>query len=178
MKGCVFLKKVTIIIAIIITILCIDESDKDNIIIPNDSIRIRVIANSNNIEDQVLKLKVKEKIENKLNEKLKNITNIESARKNIKNSLKEIEETLIKTIPNSKYELNYGINYFPEKELYGIKYEEGNYESLIIKIGEAKGNNWWCVLFPPLCMIDAEIKENEENVEYKSKVLEILNKYN
>ena len=58
-----------------------------------------------------------------------------------------------------------------------VSYEEGNYESLVVEIGEAKGENWWCVLFPPLCSIDVK-KEDKDFVEYKSKVLEILNHYN
>jgi len=64
-------------------------------------------------------------------------------------------------------------NEFPEKIYKGIRYNAGNYESLVIKIGEAKGNNYWCVLFPPLCLIDEEIEE----VEYKSKIVELFSKY-
>ena len=177
MKGCVFLKKISIILAIIITILCINEYENENIIIPNESIRIRIIGNSNRVEDQILKLKVKNKIEESLNEKLKDVKDIEEARTNIKNNINNIDNILKNTLTNNSYEINYGTNYFPEKNLYGVTYKEGNYESLVIKIGEAKGNNWWCVLFPPLCMIDAQLEENKENIEYKSKVLEIINKY-
>ena len=172
-----FLKKISIILAIIITVLCIKEYSKENTIIPKEAIRIRIIGNSNSLEDQMLKLKVKNKVEKTINEQLTNTKNIEEARITIKNNLKKIDELLKETIQSNNYEINYGLNYFPEKNLYGIKYEEGNYESLVINIGEAKGNNWWCVLFPPLCMIDAEIEENNKNIEYKSKILEIINEY-
>ena len=177
MKGCVFLKRISIVLAIIIILFCININDKSEVIIPTDSIRIRIIANSNNIEDQVLKLKIKKQVEENLNNKLQNINNVSSARINIKNNISEIEKIIKNNISNDDYEIKYGINYFPEKELYGVTYKEGNYESLVIKLGEAKGNNWWCVLFPPLCMIDSKIEENGNNVEYKSKVLVILNKY-
>ena len=75
---------------------------------------------------------------------------------------------------NLPYSINFGLNYFPEKEYKGIVYEEGYYESLLITLGEGKGNNWWCVLFPPLCLLEAE--ENTE-VEYTSLVGELLEKY-
>ena len=169
------MKKALIIIAIIITII-IYNKEYDKILIPENSIRIRVIANSNNIEDQVLKLKVKEKVESKLYEKLDNTKDINVARNKIKSALTEIDNIVNNTTNSNNYNIKYGTNYFPKKELNGINYDEGNYESLVINLGEGKGNNWWCVLFPPLCTID--IKENNtDKVEYKSKVLEILNDY-
>ena len=169
------MKKTLIIISIIITILVYNK-EYDKMLIPENSIRIRVIANSNNIEDQILKLKVKEKVESKLYEKLDNTKDINIARNKIKSTLPEIENIVNNETNGTNYNINYGDNYFPKKELNGINYEEGNYESLVINLGEGKGNNWWCVLFPPLCSID--VKENDSyKVEYKSKVLEILNAY-
>lgn len=169
------MKKLIIIASIIILIL-VSNKEYDKILIPEESIRIRVIANSNNIEDQMLKLKVKEQIENNLYTNLKNVKDIESARTIIKTSIPELNTIVSKTINNNNFTINYGNNYFPEKELNGINYNKGNYESLVINLGEAKGNNWWCVLFPPLCMIEAN-ENDTNNVEYKSKVLEILNEY-
>ena len=75
---------------------------------------------------------------------------------------------------NKDYKINFGLNYFPEREYKGIKYKEGLYESLLITLGEGKGNNWWCVLFPPICLLEAE--ESDE-VEYKSLIKEIIEKY-
>ena len=169
------MKKTLIIISIIITILVYNK-ENDKILIPKNSIRIRVIANSNNIEDQVLKLKVKQKVESKLYEKLDNTKDINVARNKIKSTLPEIDNIVSTTTNSNNYNINYGNNYFPKKELNGIYYEEGNYESLVINLGEGNGNNWWCVLFPPLCMIDTR-ENNTDKVEYKSKVLEILNDY-
>ncbi len=73
-------------------------------------------------------------------------------------------------------ELNvkYGMNYFPEKIYKGEKYPEGEYESMVIEIGEHSGDNYWCVLFPPLCMIDAE--ESEE-AEYSFFISEMIKKF-
>lgn len=169
------MKKLMIIASILILIL-VSNKEYDKILIPEDSIRIRVVANSNNIEDQLLKLKVKEKVEENLYTNLKDIKDIETARTTIKNSIPELENLILSTTNDNKFTINYGNNYFPEKELNGISYNKGNYESLVINLGESKGNNWWCVLFPPLCMIEAS-ENDTDNVEYKSKVLEILNNY-
>ena len=75
---------------------------------------------------------------------------------------------------NQKFSINYGDNYFPEKEYKGVKYESGYYESLVIKLGEAKGENWWCVMFPPICSL--EVEENDD-IQYKVFVKELFDKY-
>ena len=74
------------------------------------------------------------------------------------------------------YTINYGSNYFPEKEYKGVKYEEGEYESLVVTLGDGAGENFWCVLFPPLCLLEGE--ENEkDNIEYSSFIKEVIDKY-
>ena len=65
---------------------------------------------------------------------------------------------------------------FPEETYKGITYEAGKYESLLVTLGEGKGDNWWCVLFPPLCLMEAE-ETNTDEVEYKSFIKEIIEKY-
>lgn len=170
------MKKTLTIISILMLII-ISSKEYNKIIIPNESIRIRVIANSNKLEDQLLKLKIKEEVTTNLYDKLDNIKTKEEAKTKIENSIPELENIVSTTLNNNNFKINYGQNYFPQKEFNGITYEEGDYESLVINLGESKGDNWWCVLFPPLCMIEAEYTD-KDNVEYKSKVLEILNEYN
>lgn len=75
---------------------------------------------------------------------------------------------------NLDYKINFGENYFPEKEFNGVTYEEGYYESVLVTLGKGEGDNWWCVLFPPLCLLEAE--ESDE-VEYKFFVQELIDKY-
>lgn len=169
------MKKLLIILCIIILIIC-SNKQKESIKIPNDSIRVRVIANSNNIEDQVEKLKVKEEVEKILYKNLENVKTIEEARNKINNCIPILEENISATLKNDNFSISYGTNFFPKKEMFGIEYNEGDYESLVINLGNAKGKNWWCVLFPPICMIDAK-ESDKENVEYKSKVLEIIKEY-
>ena len=84
-----------------------------------------------------------------------------------------MEKTLKENNRTKDFNISYGKNYFPQKTYKNINYEEGEYESLVITLGEGKGNNFWCVLFPPLCLVD----ETEENVEYDSIIKKVLNKY-
>lgn len=165
------MKQIVIILGIIMTILVINKQEE--IIIPEESIRFRVIANSNDIEDQ----KLKKEIVNNLSKEIinKNINNIDDERTYLKRNLPEFTKIVDKTINNSNsdkdFHINYGKNYFPEKKYKNVIYPSGKYESLVITIGEGKGKNFWCVLFPPLCLIDEETKE------YPSLIKDIINKY-
>ena len=72
---------------------------------------------------------------------------------------------------NYSYKVNYGDNYFPEKTYKGVKYNSGNYKSLVVTLGNGEGDNFWCVLFPPICNIDT----NYSNHKYKFLIKEIVN---
>lgn len=171
------MKKLIIFLAVIITILAINKEEK--VIIPKEAIRFRVIANSDKEADQTLK----KKVVTNLNQEIRKLTfldtSLENSRKNIKNTIPEfskiVKETLEKNQSKETFTIDYGMNYFPEKEYKGIVYEEGEYESLVITLGNGLGENFWCVLFPPLCLLDTE--EEQENVEYTSFVKEVIDKY-
>ena len=172
------MKKTLIIIAIII--MALTTTKKQVISIPKEAIRFRVIANSNNVTDQILKEEITNNIYKEfssLNFKEKNIASI---RNDIKSKIPLIEKIVENTIESKglkkEYNINYGMNYFPEKQYKGILYEEGEYESLVITIGDGLGDNFWCVLFPPLCLLEAEEKDTSE-VEYTSFIKEVLEKY-
>lgn len=167
------MKKILIISTIIITLLVSIKEEK--ITIPNEAIRFRVVANSNSKEDQLLK----KEIVNNLIPTIKETTNydsIEDVRKSIKDNIslytKIVDKTIKESNLNKTFHINYGKNHFPEKTYDNIIYEEGDYESLVITLGEAKGKNFWCILFPPLCLVE---KDNTTN--YKSYIKEIINKY-
>ena len=149
-----------------------------NIEIPDDAIRIRVVPNSNSDYDQEIKEKVRDELQTSMYDLLKDTKSSDDARKLLEENLGYIKNNVKNVLErekyNKNYDVNFGMNYFPEKEYKGVKYEEGYYESLLVTLGEGKGDNWWCVLFPPLCLIEAE--ENTD-VEYKSIVKEILDKY-
>lgn len=148
------------------------------VIIPNDAIRVRVIPNSNSNYDIDIKNKVKDEIEENLENIMENANTIDEARIIIKDNIDDIDEKVFNLLKKEKYEkkyrINYGLNYFPQKEYKDVIYNEGYYESLVVTLGDGLGDNWWCVLFPPLCLLEAE--ESEE-VSYKSYVKEMIDKY-
>ena len=166
------MKKTLIILAIIITILSINKEEK--VIIPKEAIRFRVIANSDKDEDQELKRKVVGNLSTEI-KKTSNLQTLEETRKFITKELPTFENIVEKTLEESNVEkvfhINYGKNYFPKKEYKDVIYEDGEYESLVITLGEGEGENFWCVLFPPLCFIE---KEKEQ---YKSFIKEMIDKY-
>ena len=171
-------KTLFIIISIIITYVIIGNVVVANNIIPDDAIRIRIIPNSNSEYDQNIKYKVKETIENDMKNLLTNVKNIDDARNIINNNLDGIQDNISKTLQKNDYDLpfnvNFGFNYFPKKEFKGIVYKEGYYESVVVTLGSGLGDNWWCVLFPPLCMIEAE---ESTDLEYTTMVKSIIDKY-
>ncbi len=173
-------KIIILIISILILGYILNKNDGTEVMIPDEAIRFRVVANSNTIYDQNVKIQVRNEVQNKVLELLKDTSSIENTRKIIlehKEELSKIVNDKLKNIGyNKKYTINYGYNYFPKKKYKGITYKEGNYESLVITLGEGKGENFWCVLFPPLCLIEAD-ETNNDNVEYKFFVKELIDKY-
>lgn len=173
------MKKIIIIILTVTIIVMLTKNVKaiDNMI-PDSAIRLRVIANSNTPYDQYIKLKVRDRLQQEVYMLLEDAQNINQARVTIKDELKSlkdiIEEVLKEEQYNKEYTIDYGQHYFPNKEYKGITYKEGYYESLLVDIGTGEGNNWWCVLFPPLCLLEAE---DSSNVEYKFFVKEIIDKF-
>ncbi len=164
------MKKIIIILFIFVVVL-VSINEKQHILIPDDAIRFRVIANSDSEEDQKLKMQVKDEIENELYKIIGNTKNIDTARNLINSNLDSIDKIMASY--NVGYDISYGDNYFPLKEYKGVNYPAGNYESLVITLGNGKGHNWWCVLFPPLCLLDE--KEDLENAKYELYVKKIIN---
>ena len=175
------MKKTILVLLIILgTYIFIGVKAQELIEIPNEAIRIRIIANSNSEYDQEKKEELRKDIQVYMQDLLKESKTVTDARKiinkNLDNIDKEVDTYLTKINYDKDYNINFGLNYFPTKEYKGIKYNEGLYESLLITLGEGKGNNWWCVLFPPICLLEAEETEKDE-IEYKSFVKEIIEKY-
>lgn len=171
-------KAMFVFFVIILTYMIIGNVVATNNLIPEEAIRIRVIANSNSEHDQEIKLKVKDRLEYDMYNILKDTTDLNLARELIKNNLDSVEKNIDKVLQNENYKLpfdiNFGLNYFPQKEFKGITYDEGYYESVVVTLGEGLGDNWWCVLFPPLCTLEAE---ESTDVEYTTMVKTVIDKY-
>lgn len=165
------MKKIIFLLPILLIFVNMNKVKSVNI--PSKSIRIRVIANSNSKIDQEEKIKLSINIEKYVQELLKNTISVKEADKIIKENITNINNEIKKY--TNDYKLMYGKNFFPEKRYKGVIYKEGYYDSIVIKIGSGKGKNWWCVLFPPLCLMETD--ENIEDNKYKFYIKEIIDRY-
>ena len=144
--------------------------------------RLHVIANSDSSEDQNLKYIVRDKILEYINSISGNQSSKEDVINLAKEHINEIQKIAENTIQENGYnysvKLNIGNFAFPTKTYGDISFPAGYYDALKIEIGEAKGQNWWCVMFPPLCFVDVTsgvvpeeskeiIKENLSDEEYE-----------
>lgn len=193
---------ILVLFIIFITTTIITYSTKVFADLENNIFRLHILANSDSEEDQALKLKVRDGILDYMNEINKDSNSKSDTIENIENHLDEIKDICEKILKDNgsdySVSLEIGNFYFPTKYYGNISLPAGNYDALRIKIGEAKGQNWWCSLFPPLCFIDIssgylsdeDSKILEENlteeefmiissstpdVKLKFKIIELLN---
>ena len=142
--------------------------------------RLHVIANSDSDEDQALKLTVRDALLNYMNQICSDCSSKEEAISIAERHKEDFQKIAEKTISHNGFNYSVKINmnncYFPTKNYGDISLPAGFYDALRVEIGQAKGQNWWCVMFPSLCFIDIssgivddEAKENlEENLEKES----------
>lgn len=152
-----------------------EDKEKTQIVIPTQSIRFRVIANSNEEIDMTEKQNLKDYMEDVVYELIKDTTTKDEANEKIIDNFDFLNSKVNDYLENDNYSLDYGINYFPRKIYKGVIYEEGMYDSLVITLGNGKGNNWWCVLFPPLCLLDENTTTGD--VEYQLFISRIINNF-
>ena len=164
------LKKI-IVVLFLVSLAFIFSNHDEEIIIPNNAIRFRVIANSDSVEDQMKKMEIKSAVENKVYALINGENNAIEVRNIIEGNIDTIKDIVEEY--NVPYNINYGNNYFPSKTYKGVMYPAGNYESLVITLGDGVGANFWCVLFPPLCLIDNS-KEDISDVDYQLYVKKLL----
>ncbi|NSL52099.1 stage II sporulation protein R [Calidifontibacillus erzurumensis] len=162
------------------------------VVIPDEAIRLRILANSNSDEDQALKRKVRDAVNAEITTWVEDLTSIEAARALIESRVDEIEEIAYEVLAeegsNQTVQVEFGQVNFPTKIYGNYIYPAGQYEAILITLGEGEGANWWCVLFPPLCFLDfsngdavmepgdEEEQDSEEEVEVKFFVIVLFEK--
>ena len=180
MKDGFYMKKIIIVLLILTLAFIATNYENKEVIIPKDSIRFRVIASSDNKKDQENKKIIANNLKEDITNTLKDSKNIEESRLALKSNINEFKANIDETIKtnniNETYTINYGNNYFPEKVYKGVKYKEGDYESLVVTLGDGSGENFWCVLFPPLCLLEGE-EIDSDDIEYSSFIKEVIDKY-
>ena len=132
-------------------------------LIYDEVLRLHVIANSDSDADQELKLLVRDAILEETQKILKNVKSREEAEKIISEHSALLKNIALETVRKNRFDysvaLELGKEKYPTKNYESCAFPSGEYLSLRIKIGEASGENWWCVLFPPLCLSAATDKD-------------------
>jgi stage II sporulation protein R len=142
--------------------------------IAGEIIRFHVIANSDSKEDQALKYEVKDALVKEMSTYLTGAKDVSEAREIIAGRLASIQKTAQAVIGHKGYQYPVAVSlapaYFPIKIYGDYTFPAGTYEALRVQIGEAKGQNWWCVMFPPLCFVDETYsivdKETDQQLKY------------
>ena len=175
------MKKIIILCLSFISILYVTSNIvSSEVIIPDEAIRFRVIGNSNTVYDQNIKIQIRNILQNEILTLLGDSKDINTSREIIAEHqealYKLVKEKLDELGYDKDFKIDYGYNYFPKKEYKGVMYKEGYYESLVVTLGEGNGDNFWCVLFPPLCLIESN-DDNVTEVEYSFFIKDIIDKY-
>lgn len=173
--------KKLLIIGVLVVVGLFFFQVKNEVLIPDEAIRFRVIANSDSKEDQETKEFVSRKLQEQISFQLKDVQDVETAREVLRQNVPVFRRTVHTALHDygveTDFQVHYGMNHFPEKIYKGVTYKEGNYESLVVTLGEGTGKNWWCVLFPPICLLEADEDRSVEEVEYKFFLKELIDKY-
>lgn len=140
-------------------------------VLSHSAIRFHILANSDSVSDQALKMHVKESVVNYIYEKTGDFKTVDEAKNFILNNDKTIKSIATKTIADNGYDYTvsstFGFSDFPVKSYGDVIFPKGTYTSYTIKIGNGKGHNWWCVLYPPLCFVDVSTGVLPDNSKEK-----------
>lgn len=200
-------KRFILVSALLIIYVCISAVSYTHAVttdIADSVFRLHVIANSDSDEDQNLKYIVRDKVIEYMSSISQNASSKEEVIKIAKANLDKIQAIAAQTIRDNGY--TYSVNVevgnfsFPSKRYGDITLPPGYYDALRIKIGKAEGQNWWCVMFPPLCFVDVTsgvvpdeskeimkenlskeefdlISKNSNEVKVKFKIVEVLQNF-
>lgn len=180
-----------LILTIFLTSFCSFAGACSNI--RQDVIRLHVLANSDSEEDQALKLQVRDRVLEETEQLFLSAQDKAEAAELVKKNLPAIQSAARQVVLENGYdydvEVTFQNEYFTTREYDNFTLPAGRYDAVRVKIGAAQGHNWWCVMFPPLCIPAAESEQKVETVigvdgkeiisnrpkyEFKFKILEVL----
>ena len=145
-----------------------------------DFLRLHIRANSNSAADQEVKYMVKKEVVRELTPLLANVTGRQDAMIRLRGNMRVIENMANRVLQANGFEYTSRVGmrseFFPTRVYGNISVPAGVYDALIIELGAGAGDNWWCVVYPPLCFIDNNIGGNQ-GVIYRSRLLDIIRRY-
>lgn len=170
------------LIFVFLAACCVFAVSKNNNRKPVSSnfVRIHIRANSNLEEDQNVKMLIKENLIEFLTPLICDCSTIEKAKNIVASNIEEIERVANEVLKANNFfysaHARLSKEEFPTRSYGEFELEKGIYSALIVELGEAKGENWWCVVFPPLCFVGGE-NNGSNSVRYKSKIIEIIESF-
>lgn len=161
------------VIVVLILLLIIGASFLPTAEVEYDYLRLHIRANSNSEIDQNIKYEIKDELVEFLTPYFCNVTSKNEAIEIVNNLKEKMSEICVEVLRKNgfNYSANVKINneYFPTRTYSNTTLESGYYDAVIVELGEAVGDNWWCVMYPPLCFIT---RENQTEITFKSKIAE------
>ncbi|MGL4521281.1 MAG: stage II sporulation protein R [Bacilli bacterium] len=128
------------------------------ITIPKEAVRLRILASSDSSYDQAVKYAVRDAVKDQIDTWVKDLTSFKEAKARIEKGIPELEKIVENVLHRANYKKGYTIALnkaqFPTKMYGKYVYPAGEYDALVVTLGEGDGANWWCVLYPPLCFMD------------------------
>lgn len=141
-------------------------------------LRIHIRANSNSAEDQAVKMEVKAAVVRLLEDKLSRAASLDDAIAIVRSQSESVRRVADSVLSLSGFDYTSSVRvtneYFPTRVYESVVVESGVYDALIIELGSGSGDNWWCVIYPPLCFVGRQ--PGEEEIHYKSRLVEWFRK--
>ena len=174
MKGLTIFTSLVLIVCALCSFLPIgDEAE-----IYDNTIRLHVIANSDTEHDQSVKLYVRDAVLEEIAALTKNAKSVEEAEAIINSELGNVREKAKAALSAIGEDISVNVTlseeYYPTREYANFRLPAGNYTSLRILLGEAEGQNWWCVLYPELCTSGAKADEALVKTGFSKDQIDIL----
>jgi stage II sporulation protein R len=147
-----------------------------------DAVRLHVVANSDSDFDQTLKLKVRDALLEQMTPCFENVSSPDEAELILLENGRELNACINEVLAEAGVDygatLEFGNFYFPDRDYDGSIYPAGYYDALRVVLGKGEGHNWWCVMFPPLCLVDfSDDYEYTGDVRFESLFAELFAKW-
>ena len=173
------MKKLTVILLVLVAFtLCACNFGGEKAGLNQEFLRIHIRADSNENADQNVKYAVKKAVVDYLTPQLASVTNKAEAMQVVASNLNQIQQIANRVLAQQGFDYTSSASLcnevFPARSYEGVVLDAGVYDALIINLGSGKGDNWWCVVYPPLCFVPSQTDTDNPNVVFRFKILEII----
>jgi len=174
------MKKLTVLILFILTVLLASFAATacTNTTVDGPMLRFHIRANSNSQADQAVKLLVRDAVLEYLEPHLDGVTGLDSATRELRRLSPSLRSTADRVLRENGFSyraaVSVGEEFFPARKYGSVVVQSGYYTAVIISLGSGEGDNWWCVLYPPLCYLEAR---GNGSFRYRSKILDLIDRH-